>query len=1270
MGAHHLALAIGLAAQLCACAALAGDPAGARLKNDLDGLKLQAQQLYEAGKYAKALPIARRYADAVKVRQGADHPEYAAALSQWAALLQATNQPGEAEPVMRRALAIDEKSLGPDHPDVALILSDLAHLLQTTNRMAEAEPLRRRALAITEKSLGPDHPNVAVDLRNLAQLLKATNRLGEAEPLLRRALVIDEKSFGPDHPNFAMDLGSLAAVLQDTNRLHEAELLMRRALAIDEKSLGPDHLNVATRLDSLATLLQAANQLAEAEPLLRRALAIDEKAFGPDHPNVSIEARNLGQLLQATNRPTEAEPLLRRALAIDEKTFGSDRPNVAPALNELVDLLLATNRLDEAEPLMRRAIAIEEKSLGRDHPTLGIHLNRLANLLETTDRFREAEPLMRRVLIIDERSLGPNHPGVAKDLNNLGQLLISTARASEAEPLLRRALAIEEAAQGDEPFKAVLLGNLSALLRATNRMAEAEPLARRALALDATSIGPENHKIAQDLNNLAQLLQATNRFAEAEPMYRRALAIDEACFGPVHPDVARDLNDLADLLAAGGRSAEAEPLMRRALAIDESNFGADHPKVAIDLNKLASLLEEREDWQQSVILRARAKPIMIARNDGDRGDWARVAKTALAGKTWNLRAHARALHHTAADSPAAREEGFELAQWALQVGAGDLLAPVSARFAKGAGELARLVRQRQDYLKSRQSEVRQLEAAAGRADAKMLEDTRVAVAGLDQHLDAIDARLAAEFRGYVELSNPRPLSIIDVQALLKPDEALLVFLHVAQMGRLAEETLVWLVTKEDARWSSITFGTRSLSDRVAALRCGLDASSWNDPMRWDERPDWPQETALDQERAHQQNARRQRCRRLLGVDVSADDLLPFNPTRAYELYQSLLAPFAEQTKGKRLLIVPSGALTSLPFHVLVTEKPDPTLVGIEAYRQAAWLALHQSVSVLPAVGSLQELGNLASSRAAKPFIGFGNPLLLGPSGKDKRAWDSQHCMQQPAPKGVAEDKGRQRGGVALGAIDPAQLRMQRPLPETADELCAMADALGVMAQQTDTVWLGKRANVHNLKTLSREGKLAHYKVVHFATHGLLAGDSQAILAAKVEPALLLTPQGDAPSSAQAEDDDGLLPASAVAQLQLDADWVVLSACNTQPGDMGDAEALSGLARAFFYARARGLLVSHWSVTSDAAVKLTTRAIAELKADPSIGHAEALRRAMQEMISNGPPSEAHPANWAAFVLVGEGGGQKIAAAATPAVSPRPARLKKPLKTPDWRVDVWR
>jgi CHAT domain-containing protein len=217
-----------------------------------------------------------------------------------------------------------------------------------------------------------------------------------------------------------------------------------------------------------------------------------------------------------------------------------------------------------------------------------------------------------------------------------------------------------------------------------------------------------------------------------------------------------------------------------------------------------------------------------------------------------------------------------------------------------------------------------------------------------------------------------------------------------------------------------------------------------------------------------------------------------------------------------------------------------------------------------------------------------------------------------------------RGGLA----NVEEVRAQEPLPETTDELCAVAAATGA---RESAVYLGEKFNEDTIKGLSANGALAQARIVHFATHGLLAGETQMMGVAKAEPALILTPPRKA-----TEANDGLLTASEIAQLRLDADWVVLSACNTAAGasNKPGVEALSGLARAFFYAGARALLVSHWAVNSEATVRLITKAFAELKADAKLGRAEALRRSMVALVDRGSGYE-HPANWAPFVLVGEG-----------------------------------
>jgi len=159
--------------------------------------------------------------------------------------------------------------------------------------------------------------------------------------------------------------------------------------------------------------------------------------------------------------------------------------------------------------------------------------------------------------------------------------------------------------------------------------------------------------------------------------------------------------------------------------------------------------------------------------------------------------------------------------------------------------------------------------------------------------------------------------------------------------------------------------------------------------------------------------------------------------------------------------------------------------------------------------------------------------------------------------------------------------------------------------------------------------LSSTSVIAFATHGLLSGE----LSGLAEPALVLTPP-----DAASLDDDGLLTASEIAELRLSTDWVILSACNTAGTDgRPDAEGLSGLARAFLYAGARSILVSHWPVRDDAAARLTTGTLSRIGEDATIGRSQALRRAMLSLMEDErDQSLAHPSAWAPFIIVGEGG----------------------------------
>jgi CHAT domain-containing protein len=335
------------------------------------------------------------------------------------------------------------------------------------------------------------------------------------------------------------------------------------------------------------------------------------------------------------------------------------------------------------------------------------------------------------------------------------------------------------------------------------------------------------------------------------------------------------------------------------------------------------------------------------------------------------------------------------------------------------------------------------------------------------------------------------------------------------------------------------------------------------------------------------------------VELSDGPPPAFAVAEAHRLWNDLLAPLGTRLDGiSHLIVVPSGPLQSLPLGLLLTAP----MTERDSLRQAPWLARRMAISVVPSVASLRDLrATVARSSAPRPFYGFGDPLFSGPPA------DTRALLR-------ATDVCRD------GPLSDAEVVRSLPrLRETATELRGIAASLGGGA---DAVVLGAAATESAVK----RADLKQYRVLALATHGLLAAD----LRCKNEPALALT----APAT-PSELDDGLLDASEVAQLALDADWVVLSACNTAaPDGRLTGEALSGLARGFFYAGARSLLVTHWAVASAPTVTLTTTLFRAYAADPALGRAEALRRAQRALMDK--PETAHPAFWAPFIVAGDGG----------------------------------
>ena len=1080
----------------------------------------------------------------------------------------------------------------------------LAVLYQAQRRFGDAELLFKQTLNVLKGNLGTDHADVAIILGKLAGLYQEQGRYEDAEPLYKQSLGIREKTLGPSSLEYNSELNNLGFLYEAQGRYKGAALLLKRSLGIWEKALGPDHPNVALAVNNMASLYETQGRYEDAEPLYKRSLVISEKAFGPDHPDVALALNNLGLLYQAQGRYKAVEPLFKRALAIWEKALGPDHPSVATGLNNLGLLYHAQGRYEDTEPLFKQAIIINEKTLGPDHIEVAKGLNNLGLLYQAQGRYAATEPLFKRSLGVTEKALGPDHPDVAFNLNNLAGLYQAQGRYGDAEPLFKRAIIIKENAfSPDHPKVGLGLNNLAFLYQTQGRYEDAEQLFKRTLGVWEKALGLDHPNVATALNNLALIYQRQGRYEDAEPLYKRSLSIREKIFGPDHPEIAISLNNLGFLYQNQKRYEDAEPLFKRSLVISEKALGPDHPDVALSLNNLGLLYQAQGRYADTELLFKRSL-----------GIWEKALGLNHPGVVLNLAG--LAVLYLKLNN---KKKSLDYTRQAVAI----TRARAILFGGMGSGRLREQKLNRNVFvfhvkLLQETHDPSNREALISEAfESSQLAITTEAGAAIENMANRFAAKndkIAVLVRQRQDAAEKwQRLDDAIVKSLSQPPD---------ERDKLAEAILAKSMKKNKELLKELDDKLETSFPKFAELS-GVKPATLTDTQAL-LAPSEALFTFISSDEATYAFLVRKDGAQAYEVDLSEEqlanivtalrddidlsgakniaDIPKFDLDLAHELYANLLGPAEDMLEGvEHLLVVPTGSMESLPLNVLVTEPPAAGGSGFDRYQSAAWLPKRFSLTRLPSVSSLRALRMFAAdTRATDSFKGFGDPVLNGQPG---------------------EVRGLKLVDIYQGAqADTDKVRGLPELPETSDELRLIAKYLN---STEDDLYLRERATETELKSAD----LSNSRVLAFATHGLVGGE----LSGLAEPALVLTPP------AKGSDlDDGLLKASEVAQLNLNADMVLLSACNTASGEKLGAEGLSGLARAFIYAGARSLLVSHWSVNSDAAAKLTTGLFEVLETNPEMGRAEALQNSMMSLASDdASPHYSHPAFWAPFSLIGEG-----------------------------------
>lgn len=740
----------------------------------------------------------------------------------------------------------------------------------------------------------------------------------------------------------------------------------------------------------------------------------------------------------------------------------------------------------------------------------------------------------------------------------------------------------------DTEGRSIAAASLGQTLGALGRLEEAESHLRAALQIRLEA-DPFSQGVPATMTELGANLSAQGKYRAGEMLLRRARKLRVAMFQIDHLNTAFSNKHLASNLIAQGRYAEALPFAKQALATQRSKLPPSHPDLVLSLTVLGNarlglgdskgaLAAAREAAHAQLSRSASgtvvAKPDLLVSPLGRYQDPQRL----LLRSGWaSLPTRRREWEN--ASVPAVVGESFLAAQRLISSSTGDAIANAAARRVATQRDLGELAA-RMEELRDR---VEKLDAAVAAAAGSNVSTGAAALLAFrekrdqaSQQLGDLIAELQRRFPAFFAYLNPEPVRLAALQNLLKTDEAAIFITP----GQGTEHGFVWAVTRSRVAWVRIPLSGDAFVRMVRSLRLVIDPMGARSPV--------------------------QDNRSILAAGARG-----FDRHGAFRLYKQLFGDpaIAALVKNKpRWLVIPQEEAVALPLAALVLAEPLGGRIGDvdpAALRRTRWVAFEHELALLPTVSSVVSLRRTPSARVSgqRPFFGLGDPSFQGSNAS-------------PHETGVYFSDGE----VLL-----SELRKLAPLPGTRTEIESLARTLG---GGPEDILLGPEASESKLGARPPTRGLNNYQILAFATHGLVTGNLGNTLA---EPALALTPP-----SLPSQSDDGLLTGSEAALLRLDADWVLLSACNSAAGGGANAQGLTGLARAFLLAGARAVLVSHWRVRDDAAPRITGRTIQLMQGGLSRG--KALQQSMRELMLDSSldatgSSFATPSAWAPFTLVG-------------------------------------
>ncbi len=1073
--------------------------------------------------------------------------------------------------------------------------------LMNKRKLEEAKQKGELAKLIYGKVFGSESKQVANIFHLFGNIAYAYGNYDEAIGFWEKTLKIRLKTLGNEHSDVAYSYNNIGASYASQGKYGKAIEYHEKSLEIRLKKLGNEHPDVAQSYSNIGVSYEYQGAYDTAIEYKKKALEIRLKTLGNEHPDVARSYHNLGSSFYAQAKYEKAIEYYEKSLRINLKTLGNEHPDVAYSYNNIGVSYDSQGEYGKAIEYKEKALVILLKTLGNEHPSIATAFNNIGVSYDSQGKYVKALEYKKKGLGISLNALGNLHPEVADSYSNIGVSYNHQGEFRKAIEYKQRALEIRLKTLGNEHLD---IGysyiNLGSSYYSQGEYSKAIGYFEKALDILLKTLDKEHPDVAETYTNIGVSYNSKGECSKAIEYGEKALAIFLKFLGAEHPDVATTYHNIGNAYDFRGEYIKAIEYYEKGIEIFLKTLGNEHPVLAKAYNNLGSSYHLQGEnnkaiqFYSSALKALRYQYLNLQRVSSFTELFTSLQESSkVFEKQYSLNSELSYIHQSLSSAQEALAaidyQSSTFTAESTKIHWQSTYHPIYEQ-AIDISLLAADINhndtlRRQTFTYAEKSKATQLQAQLKNADA-------LAFSGIP------DSLTQQEYQLRVDLSwrEKQRQGLLD-QGKTETDSTVLRISSILFDLRQQYDTLKTRFEKNYPEYYRLKYDLRTVPlDYVqdSLLQPGQSLLEYfvgdSSIYLFLVQPKNYEVIEIKKDTAFNQWVEDLTRKGIYGYygkkSTSKDKSINNFGTAAYQLYETLIAPIkAKLPKDEKLIIIPDGILGYVPFEALLTEKP-PRPDAISAYK---YLIQDHQISYCYSATLLKEMRNKKHRQKPTQKLLAMAPFFLGNADTLLSRVDSSELF----------------AGVALRTRDTLNA-----LPSSGPEVASINKILKGQA------FYGKEATLQKFQKFA-----SRYRILHLSTHG------------KADDRL-----GDyaylAFGMPNAQGTFDKLYARDLYNLSLNADLVVLSACETGIGKLQRGEGIVSLARAFAYAGAKSIVTTLWKVNDEQSKNLMSSFYKYLSKGKDKD--EALRLAKLEFLQkNEKKTELlHPFFWASFIGVGD------------------------------------